>query len=52
MADLSGNNKNSNPIKFVYIAPERLLNEDFLEIISKINVSLLAIDEAHCISQW
>jgi len=52
LADLSGNNKNSNPIKFVYIAPERLLNEDFLEIISKINVSLLAIDEAHCISQW
>lgn len=41
-----------NPIKFVYIAPERLHNEDFLNVIRKVKVSLVAIDEAHCVSQW
>lgn len=40
------------PIKFVYIAPERLHNEEFLSVISKVRVSLVAIDEAHCVSQW
>lgn len=45
----------SNPntdIKFLYIAPERLNSNEFLRVISKINVALVAIDEAHCISQW
>ncbi len=45
-------NNKTNPIKFLYIAPERLNSSKFLEIIKKINISLLAIDEAHCISQW
>ncbi len=40
------------PIKFVYIAPERLHSEDFLKVIRKVKVSLIAIDEAHCVSQW
>lgn len=40
------------PIKFVYIAPERLHNEEFLNAISKVKISLIAIDEAHCVSQW
>lgn len=40
------------PIKFVYIAPERLHSEEFLNVISKVKVSLIAIDEAHCVSQW
>ncbi|MDD5377084.1 MAG: RecQ family ATP-dependent DNA helicase [Candidatus Gracilibacteria bacterium] len=40
------------PIKFVYIAPERLHSEEFLSVISKVKVSLIAIDEAHCVSQW
>lgn len=42
----------SNPIKFLYIAPERLNSHKFLRIVSGIKISLLAIDEAHCISQW
>ncbi len=36
----------------VYIAPERLRSSSFLEAIRQANVTLLAIDEAHCISQW
>lgn len=36
----------------VYIAPERLRSTTFVEAIRQIRVSLLAIDEAHCISQW
>ncbi len=36
----------------VYVAPERLRNSRFLEAISKMKVSLLAVDEAHCISEW
>jgi ATP-dependent DNA helicase RecQ len=39
-------------IKFLYVSPERLKTKVFLERISSINVCLLAIDEAHCISQW
>ena len=39
-------------VKFLYVAPERLHNEMFVARLRKMNVSLLAIDEAHCISQW
>lgn len=39
-------------IKLLYISPERLLGGDFLENLANWQVSLLAIDEAHCISQW
>jgi len=39
-------------IKFLYLSPERLTSEIVQERISKMNVNLLAIDEAHCISQW
>lgn len=38
--------------KIVYIAPERFYNAAFLADLKKIKVSLFAIDEAHCISQW
>lgn len=38
--------------KLVYIAPERLRHAAFLRAVSRIEVGLLAIDEAHCISQW
>lgn len=39
-------------IKILYIAPERLESLGFLDIISRCSVSQIAIDEAHCISQW
>ncbi|HWL12112.1 MAG TPA: DNA helicase RecQ [Ureibacillus sp.] len=39
-------------IKLLYIAPERLENESFRQELSQLNVPFVAIDEAHCISQW
>ncbi|MDA9129419.1 DUF559 domain-containing protein, partial [Candidatus Gracilibacteria bacterium] len=39
-------------IKFLYIAPERLHSREFIEVLKSIKISLVAIDEAHCISQW
>lgn len=39
-------------LKFLYVSPERLQTEIFQERFKKMNVNLVAIDEAHCISQW
>lgn len=39
-------------VKFLYISPERLKNETFLERLKKMKINLIAVDEAHCISQW
>ena len=39
-------------LDLVYVAPERLRNGRFLDAISSANVSLLAVDEAHCVSEW
>ncbi|MFK7946572.1 MAG: ATP-dependent DNA helicase RecQ [Saprospiraceae bacterium] len=39
-------------IKFLYLSPERLMTDLAQERIKKMNVNLIAIDEAHCISQW
>lgn len=38
--------------KIIYVAPERLLTDSFIDFAQNANISLLAIDEAHCISQW
>jgi ATP-dependent DNA helicase RecQ len=38
--------------KLLYIAPERLESEAFLAVLSKLQISLVAVDEAHCISTW
>ena len=36
----------------IYVAPERLLNEEFLDFALHVDISMVAIDEAHCVSQW
>ena len=38
--------------KLLYVAPERFFNERFLAMMGSLEVSLFAVDEAHCISQW
>ncbi len=43
---------NAGTLKLLYISPERLGNERFLRSIARQRISLLAIDEAHCISEW
>jgi ATP-dependent DNA helicase RecQ len=42
----------SGRLKLLYVAPERLANERFVATLAGRNVDLLAIDEAHCISEW
>jgi ATP-dependent DNA helicase RecQ len=39
-------------LRLLYVAPERLVREDMAELLSEAHVTLLAIDEAHCVSQW
>ncbi|MGI9474175.1 MAG: RecQ family ATP-dependent DNA helicase [Rubripirellula sp.] len=39
-------------LDLVYLAPERLRNGRFLDAISNVDINLLAIDEAHCVSEW
>lgn len=38
--------------KIVYVAPERLVSERFVQVCQSLEISLVAIDEAHCVSQW
>jgi ATP-dependent DNA helicase RecQ len=39
-------------LDLLYIAPERLMSEEFIGRLKGIPIALFAIDEAHCISQW
>ncbi len=39
-------------LRLVYVAPERLVKSETLELLKRANVATLAVDEAHCISQW
>jgi ATP-dependent DNA helicase RecQ len=39
-------------LDLLYVAPERLLMDDFLSMLDSMNIALFAIDEAHCVSQW
>ncbi|HNQ17243.1 MAG TPA: RecQ family ATP-dependent DNA helicase [Candidatus Woesebacteria bacterium] len=43
---------NSNQLKLLYLSPERLQSRRFLTLIKSLNISLVVIDEAHCISEW
>ncbi len=38
--------------KIIYAAPERLDADDFLRLASRLNISMVTVDEAHCVSQW
>ncbi len=42
----------SGKTKLLYVAPESLIKEDYLEFLKDITISFVAIDEAHCISEW
>ena len=42
----------SGRLRLLYIAPERLMSESFMDRLSRVKISLLAIDESHCISEW
>src|SRR5258708_39801812 len=42
----------SGKIKLLYVGPESLSKEENIEFLQKVNISFVAIDEAHCISEW
>ena len=42
----------NNKYKIIYVAPERLHSNEFITVITQAKISQLAIDEAHCVSQW
>ena len=42
----------SGSLQILYVAPERLMQEQTLELLAGVPLSLIAIDEAHCVSQW
>ncbi len=50
--DITLDNCIYSDIKFLFISPERIANELFQERVKKMKVNLIAVDEAHCISQW
>lgn len=45
-------NASQGDFKLIYVAPERLESQAFCSLVKTLNISLIAIDEAHCVSQW
>jgi len=45
-------NLHTEQLDLLYVSPERLMTDDFIAQIQTLNINLIAIDEAHCISQW
>lgn len=50
--DIALTNAALGHVQFLYVSPERLQNEDFRQKLSHLPITLIAVDEAHCISQW
>ncbi|MBI2720877.1 MAG: RecQ family ATP-dependent DNA helicase [Bacteroidetes bacterium] len=50
--EIALNNAAFGHVQFLYVSPERLQNEDFKTKLSFLPITLIAVDEAHCISQW
>jgi ATP-dependent DNA helicase RecQ len=50
--EIALNNAALGHVQFLYVSPERLENEDFRKQLSYLPIQLIAVDEAHCISQW
>ncbi|MFR9524413.1 MAG: ATP-dependent DNA helicase RecQ [Rikenellaceae bacterium] len=50
--DIAFDNCVFGDIKFLYVSPERVASEMFRQRVQRMRVSLIAVDEAHCISQW
>lgn len=46
------NDLNNGLVKLLYVSPEKIFARNFLDYLSQLNVSLFAIDEAHCVSSW
>ncbi|MFV0446852.1 MAG: ATP-dependent DNA helicase RecQ [Vibrio sp.] len=46
------NRMHAGQVKLIYVSPERVLSNEFIERLHSIPLSMIAVDEAHCISQW
>lgn len=45
-------NASKGQYKIIYVAPERLMSEGFVRLAKGVEISMITVDEAHCISQW